>query len=158
MATEKKYLDLQGLQHLKEQKVLIKHPTKTSADPAAVKVGTDINGHVTLGDPLTAADVGALPSTTTIGKADITVKIGDLTQSFNVNETDDKTLTFTKDDLRSQLGITGAMHFAGTTLTALTDGTTTNPIKIKQSSTDTTGTNYTAISGDVVLYSGKEFI
>jgi hypothetical protein len=144
MADTKKYLDLQGLQHLRDQKVLIKHPTNTAAEPAAVKVGTDINGHVIIGDPITADDVG-------VGKADITVKIGDLTQSFNVNEADDKTLTFTKDDLRTQLGITGAMHFAGTTTTALTDGATTNPIKVNSK-------DYTAIAGDVVLYSGKEFI
>lgn len=152
MATEKKYLDLQGLQHLKEQKVLVKHPTKTSKDPAAVKVGQDANGHVILSnDPLTAADVGALPDTTVIGNADITVKLGDLTQSFNVNETTDKTLTFTKADLRDQLGITGAMHFAGTTTTELSDGAKTNPIKVNNK-------DYTAIAGDVALYNGKEFI
>ena len=48
MATEKKYLDLQGLQHLKEQKVLVKHPSDPAASAAAVKVGRDENGHVVL--------------------------------------------------------------------------------------------------------------
>ena len=37
MATEKKYLDLQGLQHLKEQKVLVKHPSDPAASAAAAR-------------------------------------------------------------------------------------------------------------------------
>jgi hypothetical protein len=112
MATEKKYLDLQGLQHLKDQGILVKHNTGSAVSAAAVKVGKDANGHVVIGGALTAAD----------------------------------------------LGLSGALKFIGTTLTALTDGATTNPIKIKQSTTDTTGVNHTATSGNVVLYNSKEFI
>lgn len=48
-------------------------------------------------------------------------------------------------------GISGAMHFIGTTTTALTDGSTTNPITIN-------GESVTAVAGDVVLYDGKEFV
>lgn len=53
--------------------------------------------------------------------------------------------------------ITGAMHWAGFTTTALVDGSTTNPIVID-------GENYTAKAGDVVAISGdtyeeeKEFV
>lgn len=132
MATEKKYLDLQGLQHLKEQGILVKHDINKKVDAAAVKVGKDITGHVVIGGALTPSDIDAVPNTRTIAGIDLKDNI-------------------TKDELRSQLGITGAMHFAGTTTTVLTDGATTNPIKVNSK-------DYTAIAGDVVLYSGKEFI
>lgn len=46
------------------------------------------------------------------------------------------------------LGITGAMHFKGTTTTA---PTTTATITIN-------GTSYTASAGDVILYDGKEYL
>lgn len=58
-------------------------------------------------------------------------------------------------DIKSS--ITGAMHWAGFTTTALTDGATTNPIVID-------GENYTAKAGDVVAIEGdtyeeeKEFV
>ena len=41
-------------------------------------------------------------------------------------------------------GLSGAMHFRGTTITAIADGSTTNPITIN-------GNDYTAAAGDVVL-------
>lgn len=59
------------------------------------------------------------------------------------------------EDIKSS--ITGAMHWAGFTTTALTDGATTNPIVID-------GENYTAKAGDVVAIEGdtyeeeKEFV
>ena len=59
------------------------------------------------------------------------------------------------EDIKSS--ITGAMHWAGFTTTALTDGATTNPIVID-------GENYTAKAGDVVAIDGdtyeeeKEFV
>lgn len=112
MATTKKYLDLQGLQHLRDQGILVKHNTGNAVSAAAVKVGKDANGHIVIGGALTAAD----------------------------------------------LGLSGALKFIGTTLTALTDGATTNPVKIKQSATDTKGVNHNATSGNVVLYNSKEFI
>lgn len=46
-------------------------------------------------------------------------------------------------------GLTGAMHFAGTSTTAITDGGTENP----------TISGYTTkTAGDIVLYNGKEFV
>lgn len=47
--------------------------------------------------------------------------------------------------------IVNPMHFLGTTTTAISDGSTTNPITIG-------GVSVTAVSGDIVLYQGKEFI
>lgn len=38
------------------------HPTTTAVEPAAKKVGNDAQGHVVLGDALTASDVGAATS------------------------------------------------------------------------------------------------
>ena len=55
---DNKYLDLEGLQALVDKHALVVHPQPTAANPAAVKVGTDSNGHVVLGDALTKADVG----------------------------------------------------------------------------------------------------
>lgn len=47
--------------------------------------------------------------------------------------------------------ITGGMHYIGVTTTALTDGSTTNPITIDTKS-------ITAASGDIAIYGKKEFI
>lgn len=47
--------------------------------------------------------------------------------------------------------VVNPMHFIGTSSTAISDGSTTNPITIDSKST-------TAEDGDVVLYSGKEYI
>ena len=153
MATEKKYLDLQGLQHLKEQKVLVKHPAIAAADPAAVKVGTDVNGHVKLGGAILPSDIGAaVPSD--IGDATIKIKINGVEKDFTTNQKTDETLEWTLSDL----GLTAAMHFIGTSLTALQDGSTTSTVKIKEHNSDTTGRNHSANDGDVVLYDGKEFV
>jgi len=160
MATEnKKYLDLAGLQKLKDDKILVKHPENNATTAGAYKVGTDANGHVVIGAALaTVASSGSyndLTNKPTIGNGTLTIQANGTSKgSFTANQTGDKTINITAADL----GLASALSFAGTTLTALTDGATTNPIKIKQNSTDTTGTDYTAISGNVVLYNNKEFI
>ena len=51
----------------------------------------------------------------------------------------------------ADLGLSAVMKFLGTSATAITDGATTNPITIGTTST-------TVTSGNVVLYSGKEFV
>lgn len=48
-------------------------------------------------------------------------------------------------------GLTGAMHFKGTTTTVMSDGLTTAAVTIS-------GSSYTPAAGDVVLYSDKEFV
>ena len=56
-------------------------------------------------------------------------------------------VTITPEDL----GLSGAMRFIGSTTTAISEGSTTNPITIN-------GSSVTAINGDVVLYNHVEFI
>lgn len=57
---------------------------------------------------------------------------------------------------RSEISIlkgsgTGAMHYAGVTTTALTNGSSTSPIKINE-------VDYTPSNGDVVIYGQLEFV
>jgi hypothetical protein len=113
-----KYLDLQGIQHLKDQKVLVKHPTNTDADPAAVKVGTDINGHVKIGGAITASDVGALPDSTVIGDGSLTIQVNGKAitptgGAFTANKTSASTYNITAADL----GLASGMRFAGISTT-----------------------------------------
>lgn len=56
-------------------------------------------------------------------------------------------VTITPEDL----GLSGAMRFIGSTTTAISEGSTTNPITIN-------GSSITAINGNVVLYNHVEFI
>ena len=51
----------------------------------------------------------------------------------------------------SDLGISSAMHFKGTTTTAMSDGLTTAAVTIG-------GSSYTPSAGDVVLYGDNEFV
>lgn len=48
-------------------------------------------------------------------------------------------------------GLSGAMHYLGTTTTSITDGASTNPISIG-------GKSVTAKNGDVVIYSTREYV
>ena len=110
--TEKKYLDLQGLQHLKDNKILVKHPTNNAADPAAVKVGQDANGHVILGDPLKHTDIEG------IGDGKLTIQVNGKTITptggvFSANTNDDIIYNITAADL----GLASGMRFAGISTT-----------------------------------------
>ena len=53
------------------------------------------------------------------------------------------------EDLKSSL--TGAMHYEGITTTALTDGSTTNPITVD-------GKSVTVVAGAVAIYGEKEYV
>lgn len=136
MATEKKYLDLQGLQHLKEQKVLVKHPSDPAASAAAVKVGHDENGHVVLGGAISPRDIGAAASGD-IKNATIKIKINGVEKDFTTNQAVDETLEWTIS--AGDLGVDNAMHFRGVFTTLPTTLTDYNP-------------------GDVVLVGGKEYV
>ena len=57
----------------------------------------------------------------------------------------------TADTLRESLGLSNAMHFVGTTTTAMSDGLTTKNVTINSKT-------YTPNNGDVVLYSDAEFV
>lgn len=94
--------------------------------------------------------------TTTIGEGKVTnaMLAGSITNNKLANHsitignvTKNLGETFTLDEL----GISAAMHFKGTTTTALSDDATTSPITINSK-------DYTPNSGDVVLYSGKEYV
>jgi hypothetical protein len=150
MATEnKKYLDLVGLQHLIDKlnadKRLTAHTGHTAATAAAVKVGKDEFGHVVLGDALSYNDLKDKP---TIGDGTLTLQANGTDKgTFKANQSANTIINITAADL----GLGNALHFKGTTTTALTDGATTNPITIDTKS-------YTAVAGDVVLNNNKEFI
>lgn len=64
-----------------------------------------------------------------------------ITPEATSNNTSVATTAFVKNAIG---GLSGAMHFRGTTTTAITDGSTTNPITIS-------GDSYIAAAGDVVL-------
>ena len=136
MATEKKYLDLQGLQHLKEQKVLVKHPSDPAASAAAVKVGHDENGHVVLGGAILPKDIGAAASGD-VKNATIKIKINGVEKDFTTNQAVNETLEWNIS--ASDLGVDNAMHFRGVFTTLPTTLTDYNP-------------------GDVVLVGGKEYV
>ena len=67
--------------------------------------------------------------------------------TFTANQSGNTTINITASDL----GLSGAMKFLGTSTTAITDGATTNPITID-------GKSVTATAGNVVLYGSKEFV
>jgi hypothetical protein len=155
MATEnKKYLDLVGLQHLidklNDEKRLTAHPKATATSAAAVKVGQDADGHVVLGGALSYNDLQDKP---VIGNGTLTIKANGASKgTFTANQEGNSEINITASDL----GLGNAMHFKGSTATELTDGATTNPIQVIKANNQTE--SYTALAGDVVLYSNKEFV
>lgn len=116
MATiSKKYLDLEGLQKLKDKKAIVVHPTVTAKDPAAVKVGTDANGHVVLGSQISYTELKDLP---TIGNGQLTIQVNGKAinptgGTFTANKTDGSTYNITAADL----GLASGMRFVGISTT-----------------------------------------
>lgn len=109
MATiDKKYLDQAGLQHLIDEKAIVKHPSPAAKDAAAVKVGTDANGHVVLGAALSYNDLQNLP---TIGEGKLTIQVNGkaVTGTFTANQTGDTIINITAADL----GLASGMRFVG---------------------------------------------
>ena len=92
------------------------------------------------------ANITSIPASILSG--DIPSNVNATTQDSSDNSTKIATTAFVKNNLG---GLSGAMHFKGTTTTALTDGTTTAAVTINSSS-------YTPSAGDVVLYSDSEFV
>lgn len=136
MATiDKKYLDQAGLQHLIDEKAIVKHPSAEAKDAAAVKVGTDANGHVVLGAALSYNDLQNLP---TIGDGKLTIQVNGkpITGTFTANQTGDTVFNITAADL----GLASGMRFVGIS--------TTDPV-----AAGATVDGYTDWrAGDVVLY------
>lgn len=77
------------------------------------------------------------------------LEISKVTLASKTYDIKDATARSRINDIESS--VTGAMHYAGVTTTALTDGATTKPITID-------GASYTQKQGDVVIYSEKEFV
>lgn len=139
MATiDKKYLDQAGLQHLIDEKAILKHPDAKAAEAAAVKVGTDANGHVVIGAALTPADIKAV-HTDDLGDGKLTIKVNGKAVTptggdFSANTKNNSVFDITVEDL----GLSGAMHFRGTVeAIPATEG---------------------YIAGDVILVGNKEYV
>lgn len=137
----------------------VKSASKVTINPSTGKVATsgDIAGaNITASGTVTADSVSA-------GTMSATTFTGALSGKASTAGTADKTkaaLTFGSKTFNgstaqtitaADLGISAPLDFVGTTTTALTDGATTNPIKVNNA-------NYTAVKGDVVLYGDKEFL
>ena len=84
----------------------------------------------------------------TVNNATLTIQAAGTSKgTFTANASSDVTINITAADL----GLSNAMHFIGSSSTAITDGGTENP-----TISGYTGTAKT--SGNVVLYGGKEFV
>ena len=91
---------------------------------------------------------GTLALTDDINNATLTIKANGTSKgTFTANASSDVEIDITASDL----GLSSAMKFIGTTTTSISDGATTNPITIG-------GNSVTATSGNVTLYNHKEFL
>lgn len=137
--TNKKYLDLAGLQHLLDklnaENRIIKHATNKAKAEGAYKITVDANGHVTAGNKLTVTDITNAAAKADIKNSTIKLSINGVEKSFTTNQATGDTLAWTLSDL----GLTNALHFRGVV--------TTLP-------TDLTG----YAEGDVVLLGNKEYV
>ena len=91
------------------------------------------------------ATMNDLPSP---GNGTLTIQAnGSSKGTFTANQSSNTTINITASDL----GLASAMHFIGVTTSNISDGSTTNPVVIS-------GSNVTAVSGDVVIKDNQEFI
>ena len=112
--------------------------TNTS-NQIAVKAGEKTSSYITVPYATTAGNVN---------NGTLTIQTeGSSKGQFTANQAGDTTINITASDL----GLSAAMKFLGTTTTAIGDGSTTNPITIS-------GSSVKATSGNVVLYGSKEFV
>lgn len=93
-------------------------------------------------------DLSNKPTIPTVNNGTLTIQTeGTSKGTFTANQSGNTTINIKASDL----GLSAAMKFLGTTTTAISDGSTTNPITIS-------GSSVTATAGNVVLYSSKEFV
>lgn len=150
--TNKKYLDLEGLSaliaKLKAKNLLVEHTTRQATNAAAVKVGQDQYGHVIIGTAITPADIGAAAASS-IGNGTLTIQANGTTKgTFSANQSTSATINI----LASDFGLDNGIHYLGKTTSSISDGSTTNPVKIGTA-------DKTAVAGDIVLSGDhKEFI
>lgn len=94
------------------------------------------------------SDLIGTPTIPTVNNGALTLQIEGVSKAtFTANQSGSVTFNVTAGDL----GLSSAMKFIGVTTTAISDGSTTNPITIN-------GASVTATSGNVVLYGNKEFV
>lgn len=136
--TNKKYLDLAGLQRLlaklNSENRIIQHPTDKAKSTGAYKFSVDANGHVTAGAQLAVGDITNAAAKSDIKNSTITLSINGVTKAFTTNQASNETLAWTLADL----GLTNALHFKG----------------VKTALPETT--DY--VEGDVILVGGKEYV
>jgi hypothetical protein len=136
--TDKKYLDLTGLQHLlnklNSENRIVKHATNKTKTEGAYKIAVDANGHVTAGAALAVGDISNAAAKSDIKNATITLSINGVEKTFTTNQATASKLAWTLNDL----GLTNALHFKGvkTSLPAAAD----------------------YVEGDVVLVGNKEYV
>jgi hypothetical protein len=94
--TDKKYLDLTGLQHLlnklNSENRIVKHSTDKAKTEGAYKITVDANGHVTAGDALKVGDIQNAAAKSDIKDATITLSINGIKKTFTTNQATADTL------------------------------------------------------------------
>lgn len=75
------------------------------------------------------------------------------TPPYPVTSVAGNTGAITADTLRTSLGLSNAMHFLGVTTTNISTGTANTTATV-----DISGSNVTAVAGDVVLYGSQEYV
>ena len=109
-----------------------------NAKTATNAVAAETAGYAdTAGEAASAGQAGSVVGT-------LTLKSGDTTKTYNGSGNVEFSVT------ASSLGLSGAMHFLGTSTTAITDGGNENPT--------IGGSQKTPAAGDVVLYGNQEFV
>ena len=130
-----------------------KNTTSTATSDAANRVaslqlGKLIERANTLTYPNKSGTFALTSDIPTVNNGTLTIQTeGTSKGTFTANQSGNTTINVTASDL----GLSGAMKFLGTSTTAITDGATTNPITIDSKSV-------TVTAGNVVLYGSKEFV
>lgn len=116
-------------------------------------IGNSSGSDITLAKVAKTGSYSDLSNQPTIGDGTLTIKVAGTSKgTFKANATSGVEINITASDL----GLSGAMTFVGSTLTAVSDGSTTSTITISDGGTGTK--SHSAKAGDVVLYDNKEFV
>lgn len=158
MATKNdvKYLSLEGLRELitrlNTDNRLIKHATDRSKASGFYKVEIDANGHVKSATEVTLEDLTNLgvAASTDIKNSEITIKVNNQSDTFNLNQDSEKTLEFTIS--ASDLGVDTALHFRG--VVTPNEGETDEDAIARHFANP----NPALANGDVCLIGNREYI
>ena len=107
-----------------------------------------VSGLATVATSGSYNDLSNKPTIPTVNNGTLTIQTeGTSKGTFTANQSGNTTINIKASDL----GLSAAMKFLGTTTTAISDGSTTNPITIDSKS-------ITVVAGNVILYGSKEFV